>query len=89
MPNISDYRRANAFRVSLDDSVLQYGAFRETRTPNLLITNQLHYQLCYEGIVTTARTPAVIGGFPAHRIGAFEALPNNKEFYFLNSKSNR
>ena len=28
-----------------------YGASRRTRTPDLLITNQLHYQLCYTGIL--------------------------------------
>ena len=29
---------------------INYGASRRTRTPDLLITNQLHYQLCYTGI---------------------------------------
>ena len=28
----------------------EIGADRGTRTPNLLITNQLHYQLCYVGV---------------------------------------
>lgn len=36
------------------DSMLRlssrYGAGRETRTPNRLITGQLHYQLCYTSI---------------------------------------
>ena len=27
-----------------------HGASRRTRTPDLLITNQLHYQLCYTGV---------------------------------------
>ncbi len=29
---------------------LRYGADRGSRTPNLLITNQLHCQLCYVGL---------------------------------------
>ena len=31
-----------------------FGAGRRTRTPDLLITNQLHYQLCYAGTNSAA-----------------------------------
>ena len=34
------------------ETVLQYGASEGTRTPGLLITNQLLYQLSYAGLTT-------------------------------------
>lgn len=62
-------------------NALQYGAFRETRTPNLLITNQLHYQLCYEGeTVIPAPTPAEYQWLPTQE----DALRNlTQETYFF------
>lgn len=73
-------RRERAISLPLDEGN-KFGAFRETRTPNLLITNQLHYQLCYEGeIVTTAHTPAVIGGFPTSEQMRSKPYPRNNIF---------
>ena len=63
-----------------------HGAFRETRTPNLLITNQLHYQLCYEGeIFDNCPNSRRCRWLPTQEY----ALRNLTQKFFLNSKSNR
>jgi hypothetical protein len=44
-------------------SVLQYGAFREIWTPNLLITNQLHYRCAMKAKITYIIRSLTMGVF--------------------------
>ena len=46
---LSDFKSGAFYPLS---HVSKFGAIRETRTPNLLITNQLHSQLCYDGKIS-------------------------------------
>ena len=50
LPPLATWVHSRIFSYHLD---AMYGAGGRTRTPDLLITNQLHYQLCYTSISTT------------------------------------
>ena len=44
------HNRFQVYAVMTNFGIPRYGAYRENRTPNLLITNQLRYQLRHVGI---------------------------------------
>ena len=49
---VSGKKRKTTLSMKKHRSSVVFGAGGRIRTPDLLITNQLHYQLCYTSIQT-------------------------------------